>query len=478
MLVELENTNFDDYEYIIAGSGPAGLSLALGLKKNTKKKVLIIEAGSFEYDKESQEYYKGTLDNNCGLKELDASRVRAFGGTSMVWGGMCRPLDNIDFQSWPIKKNELDPFLNDAYKFLNVEKPIKKDLNLNDNFNLIDFKWSEPKLRINEDYKDNLIKDDQIDLLIETSVVNIDGTSQIDNIELYNNKSKKYLLIKPKIFILACGAIENSRILLTSQYKSKKTFLKELEIGTYYQIHPKYVVGKTIITMDDLKKKLNLDYYNNPRNAYFIAPTKKLITETNIGNVGLRILINEYSKSSKKLLKDLFCVAPKYAEKISSLIYKKIDCANLRFLCSWEVKPSKKNRISLNLLDLDAHNNPRAKLTMNLDVDEKRTIRIFMEQFGKYFIDEDIGRIAIKEFYYNDKNEWDESGFGGSHQMGGTKMGFSPKDSVVNTNLKVHNVNNFYVLGTSVFNSSGHANPTLTICQLSFRLANHLKKII
>ena len=45
-----------------------------------------------------------------------------------------------------------------------VRKTIKSDLNLNENFNLIDFKWSEPKLNINEDYKDYLIKDKQLDL--------------------------------------------------------------------------------------------------------------------------------------------------------------------------------------------------------------------------------------------------------------------------------------------------------------------------
>ena len=61
--------------------------------------------------------------------------------------------------------------------------------------------------------------------------------------------------------------------------------------------------------------------------------------------------------------------------------------------------------------------------------------------------------------------------------MGGTRMGIGPNDSVVDKNLKIHNVNNFYVLGPSVFPSSGHANPTLTICQLAFRLSKHLTSI-
>ena len=54
-------------------------------------------------------------------------------------------------------------------------------------------------------------------------------------------------------------------------------------------------------------------------------------------------------------------------------------------------------------------------------------------------------------------------------------MGNSQYKSVVDSNLKVHNLNNLFIIGSSVFPSGGHANPTLTIIQLSLRLADHLK---
>ena len=60
--------------------------------------------------------------------------------------------------------------------------------------------------------------------------------------------------------------------------------------------------------------------------------------------------------------------------------------------------------------------------------------------------------------------------------MGGTIMGLNKKDSVVNQNLKLHNLKNFFVCGSSVFCSGGHANPTLTIVQLAIRLGNYLSK--
>jgi choline dehydrogenase-like flavoprotein len=63
------------------------------------------------------------------------------------------------------------------------------------------------------------------------------------------------------------------------------------------------------------------------------------------------------------------------------------------------------------------------------------------------------------------------------HHMGTTKMGTSIDDSVVDKNLKIHNTNNFYVAGSSVFPTGGHVPPTLTITALAIRLARHLEQI-
>ena len=215
---------------------------------------MIIEAGNFEYDNLSQEQYEGTILNNCNLKELDIQRIRAFGGTSMIWGGMCRPLDEYDFDKWPINKYDLDPYLDKAYNFLNIQKPIRKDLKLDEHINQIDFQWSEPTLRINEVYKELLIKDKQVDILIETAVIKLEGNNKIENVQLYNHKTNTYTKIKPKIFVLGCGSVENSRILLVSQYFSNQNFLNNIEIGKYYLLHPNFVVAKSLIYMKDLKK--------------------------------------------------------------------------------------------------------------------------------------------------------------------------------------------------------------------------------
>ena len=65
---------------------------------------------------------------------------------------------------------------------------------------------------------------------------------------------------------------------------------------------------------------------------------------------------------------------------------------------------------------------------------------------------------------------------GNYHHMGGTRIGDSIKDSVVNTNFKVHDVSNLYILGSSNFRFGTYKNPTFTIIQYSIKLANDLKK--
>ena len=53
--------------------------------------------------------------------------------------------------------------------------------------------------------------------------------------------------------------------------------------------------------------------------------------------------------------------------------------------------------------------------------------------------------------------------------------GDDPRRGVADRNCRVHGIDNLYITGSSVFPTSGAANPTLTIVALTLRLADHLK---
>ena len=61
-----------------------------------------------------------------------------------------------------------------------------------------------------------------------------------------------------------------------------------------------------------------------------------------------------------------------------------------------------------------------------------------------------------------------------NHELGGCRMGTDPRTSVVNADLRSHDVPNLYVVDGSVFPSASEKNPTLTIMALAARLADHL----
>jgi hypothetical protein len=62
----------------------------------------------------------------------------------------------------------------------------------------------------------------------------------------------------------------------------------------------------------------------------------------------------------------------------------------------------------------------------------------------------------------------------GFHQIGTTRMSHSPADGVVDRDCRVHGTLNLFVSSSSVFPTSGQANPTLSVIALSIRLAGHL----
>ena len=60
-----------------------------------------------------------------------------------------------------------------------------------------------------------------------------------------------------------------------------------------------------------------------------------------------------------------------------------------------------------------------------------------------------------------------------THDTGGTRMGTSPETSVVDSWCRAHEVSNLFVLGQSVFPTSGGHNPSLTAQALAWRSGEH-----
>ena len=139
-LEEIKDKNFFA---IIVGSGPAGLSAAIGLEKKNIE-CLIVEAGGMNARVENDPYLDGKFIGDSDYETINHSRGRQFGGTGNLWGGNCNPIQEKDFKDWPIKKKDLDQYVGDAKKILNLKNDffLKK---FNDNLNLFNLDWSDVK---------------------------------------------------------------------------------------------------------------------------------------------------------------------------------------------------------------------------------------------------------------------------------------------------------------------------------------------
>jgi choline dehydrogenase-like flavoprotein len=89
-------------------------------------------------------------------------------------------------------------------------------------------------------------------------------------------------------------------------------------------------------------------------------------------------------------------------------------------------------------------------------------------------LNNDWGRIQLQEWVTNNLAYPTNDELAGNHHMGGTRMASSPRYGVVDKNCKVFGSNNLYIIGSSIFTTSGANNPTLPITQFSLRLADHL----
>jgi len=271
-----------------------------------------------------------------------------------------------------------------------------------------------------------------------------------------------------------CGGIENARLLLWSKVRNNNGLFGNLPLGRYWMEHLPFRVGDALLAVDRFLAAIRMDL--SYRDYFFFSPTAALMSRANIGNASIHVIIRKRLKSDsinvKQLVESLLCVAPTVGTRIAHWMNKRLVCVSpIRMV--WEQVPMSENRIALDAVR-DSFGIPRPLVYWTKSDQDRRTPRTCTETFGEYLITQDIGRVARRPFLYEDIPFPTNDQIGWGHHMGGTRMGSDPTDSVVNSDCKVHGIENLYIGGSSVFRTGGHANPTLTIVQLALRLADLL----
>ncbi|MDH4371750.1 MAG: GMC family oxidoreductase, partial [Nitrospira sp.] len=106
---------------------------------------------------------------------------------------------------------------------------------------------------------------------------------------------------------------------------------------------------------------------------------------------------------------------------------------------------------------------------------DRATMQKAITYFNEFLMAKKHGRVKLADWVFA-KDGYPSSGNDGVsyHHIGGTRMAHVVEKGVVDKNCRVFGQSNLYIAGSSVFPSGGEANPTLSIVQLSLRLADHL----
>ena len=466
---ELSQISDKNFFVIIVGSGPAGLTLALELEKK-KINSILIEAGSNEYNEKELRFMQGNLIGN-GYDAISTSRLRQFGGSSGHWGGLCNLFDNHDFRDWPIQKSDLDPYILKAKKILILRHKFYKE-NLNENLNIYNVEWS--KVKFGEKYFNHVKKSKFIFLSLNTVFLNFNGKNgYIKSITCYK---KKYINLKANYYILNCGGIENSRLLLWSQFKKPELFNQRLPIGNFFMDHPFHRVGEGVIIRDKLFSYFkNNNIVNTPifscARFFNMSMNPNFLKQKKILNSGIYITFSDIKNDN--FFNQLRCIAPNYIRRLTD-IRKLNDIHHMVIDLLQEEQALYENKITLGN-NLDPLNIPLIEMHTSKSEKLKNSAAETMNEFSNFLLNNDIGRVAIKEYVFY-KKDYELEGIGG-HHMGGTRIGESNKDSVVDKNLKVHGFKNLFINGSSIFRTGGHCHPTNTIIQFTLRLSDHLSNL-
>ena len=504
----LENNSIINGDICIVGAGAAGISMALDLAKSSSHKIILLEGGGFEYDEKMQELYDGTTSGQRYFP-LKSTRYHAFGGTTRLWGGFCSAMDDIDFKKrewvnysgWPITKNDINPYYNKAIDYLDLKSPDfsvdywlskienAKALPLDNNI-IWNKMWQfSPPTRYGIKYKDPILKSKNIILYTYANATNIklnssNNSAQEITVKNYANKTHK---IKAKYFILASNALQNARLLLTSNKQLKKGIGNQFDmVGRYFMEHLemssaelwlvnpfpmqlyKYKSGETVARAEfSLTEKAQKEHKILNATASLTALTRARYEKPNIDLWQHEDPRKNQYTTWEKIKKRLSMIK-------ESTFDDNIDRA-YELYTRIEQAPNPNSRITL-INEKDAFGVHKINLNWQLTSQDRISIRKLYDIIAQQMGISDVARVKLLEFLEDKNNlEWPKHTSGGWHHMGTTRMHTNPKQGVVDSNCKVHGIQNLYIAGSSCFPTSGSVNPTFTLVALSLRLSNYIK---
>lgn len=511
----------------VIGAGVAGQTVAKALA-DSGREVLLIESGGLDYDPAIQEMNRAE-STGVPYYDLFRARLRFFGGTSAIWGGRTCRLDPIDFEKrdwvplsgWPFDEQVLSPFYDQAEARLGLRSDYRGVHPLDrirgapavdhDRIDASYWQFDHHIDRFTAAYRDDVIQHPRIRVLTHATVTEIvaaQGGQSIERLDIANLAGRRGA-IRANNYVLACGGIENARILLASRSVMPdgvgnakgwvgRTFMEHVHCrgAEFMTDSPTKVLrfGKSVrfrrsryaaalrpgVALQRQAQILNGSFTVNARRR----PGQKLgafISGFNYMRHSMAVP-NKLWRKSWYAIKHTGTRFQEWADPYRPALLTRLTDRGVYAIFRSEQAPNPDSRVLLDHTQTDALGIPRVQLHWALSEIDKRTIAETVKALDTEMQRLGLGSVQAMPWLDDPSIPWEfdplisKNPIGGYHHMGTTRMGTDPATSVCDANGKVHGIANLHVAGSSLFPTGGWANPTLTIIALAYKLADHLAR--
>ena len=278
MIVDASSIALDSVlqaDLCIVGAGAAGITIARELA-GPSIRVVVLESGGLDFEAATNDLDVGDV---VGLPyfPLEAARLRYLGGSTNHWGGVCRPLEDADFEArdwipksgWPITRADVASYYSKAASIAGLTIA---DWDLD--------RWRAkspfPVLPVSGDpietvvaqvvdkharsfgtrFRKDLTSAEHLQIVLHANAVSIDTDEagrSVSRIRAATLDGGRFS-ITARAYVIATGGIENARLMLASTGTRPYGIGNEHGlVGRHFMEHPRFQGGVILPTDRHIK---------------------------------------------------------------------------------------------------------------------------------------------------------------------------------------------------------------------------------
>jgi choline dehydrogenase-like flavoprotein len=349
----------------------------------------------------------------------------------------------------------------------------------------------------------SLVDSPAVQLIHDATVrgfVPVASGGRIDHLDVVADQGRRFS-VAARRFVLAAGGIENPRLLLASPIPDREAAVgneRDL-VGRFFMERLSARAG--VIVPSDPRLPVAASLYRSHlvdgtrvqgvlslapdvvrreglRNAAFWVPGRRHASSA----PGVGSVLSVY-RHARRRPRDLGAIGrhlvnigrdlPDVVRTAAHHVLRRPESAPDVFQLGVQAEqaPNPDSRVTLARRS-DRFGMPLARLDWQPSTDDRRSIQRTVQLLDGALREAGIGRI-VHPF---GTGQPPALFLGNWHHMGTTRMHDDPAHGVVDRTGRLHTMDNLYVAGSSVFPTTGFANPTLTIVALAVRLADELRR--